>query len=132
MAVIPLKKTKKVTVGGLIDEMSSLREERRLLAKRDNELKELYDTIEEQLIELMDAEECSKSTGKTASASISMTTVFNPVDWDEFMSYLIKTKQGHLVQRRVSTPAVAEIFAKKGMVPGLEPFNKRSINLRNL
>jgi hypothetical protein len=130
MTVVALRKGKKITVGSLIDTMASLREQRRVLAKQDEELKAQYDATEAQLIEMMDGEECVKSTGKVASASISTTTVFNVADWDAFMAYLIKTKQTHLVQRRVSTPAVAEIFEKKGCVPGLEPFTKRSINLR--
>ena len=134
--VTALRKTKptpaKVTVGGLIDQMNTLRERRRVIAAEDTDLKKQYDAIETQLIELLDAEGCSKSTGRTASASISETQVFNIVDWDVFMTYLIKSKQGHLVQRRVSAPAVAEVFTLKGAVPGLEPFTKRSINLRAL
>lgn len=130
--VTALRKPKKLTVGGLIDELSTLRDERRDLAKKDAELKAQYDEKELQLIELMDSEGCTKSTGRVASAGISTTTVFNTTDWEAFMAYLIKTKQGHLVQRRVSNPAVLELFASKGVVPGLEPFNKRSINLRNL
>lgn len=133
MPVLPLKKTvKKVTVGSLIDNLSEIREQRRALAKQDDALKKEYDEQELQLIELMDAEGCTKSTGRLASAGISSTTVFNTTDWEAFMAYLIKSKQGHLVQRRVSAPAVMEVFMAKGKVPGLEPFEKRSINLRNL
>ena len=131
MAVVPMRKTK-VTIGGLIDQLNVTREKRRELAKQDDALKKEYDAAEQQLIELMDAEGCAKSTGKTASAGISETIVFNTVDWDAFMAYLVKSKQVHLVQRRVSTPAVLEVFQAKGSVPGLEPFNKRSISLRAL
>ena len=127
-----LRKPGKITVGGLIDKMNGLREERRALAKQDDDLKKQYEETEQQLIELMDAEGCAKSTGKTASAGISETIVFNTVDWDAFMAYLVKSKQVHLVQRRVSAPAVLEVFQAKGSVPGLEPFNKRSISLRAL
>lgn len=130
--VTALRKPKKVTVGGLIDQMSTLRERRRLIAKEDKELSDEYGVIETQLLDLLDAEGCTKSTGRTASASISETVVFNTTDWEVFMAYLIKSKQGHLVQRRVSAPAIAELFTLKGVVPGLEPFTKRSINLRNL
>ena len=130
MSVVPLRK--KITIGSLIDTMNHLREKRRLIAKQDDELKKEYDAAETQLIEMMDAEGCAKSTGKTASAGISETMVFNTVDWDAFMAYLIKTKQAHLVQRRVSAPAVLELFQAKGKVPGLEPFTKRAINLRAL
>lgn len=124
--------TKAPTIGSLIDEMSRLREQRRIIAKQDEELKATYDEKELALIELMDKSGQSKATGKLASAGISESIVFNTVDWDLFMAYLIKTKQGHLVQRRVSAPAVLEVFTAKGIVPGLAPFPKRSINLRNV
>ena len=124
--------TKAPTIGSLIDAMSKLRDQRRALAKQDEALKAQYDLTEEQLIEAMDKGDQLKATGHTASASISENIVFNTVDWNVFMAYLIKTKQAHLVQRRISAPAVLELFTSKGTVPGLEPFKKRGINLRNL
>ena len=132
--VTALRKTKTppVTIGSLIDGMNGLRELRREIAAQDADLKKQYDAAETQLIELLDGQNTTKGAGRTASASVSETTVFNPVDWEAFMDYLIKTKQKHLVQRRVSAPAVLELFTLKGKVPGLEPFTKRSINLRQL
>lgn len=132
--VTTLRKTKTapVTIGSLIDGMNGLRELRREIAAQDADLKKQYDAAEAQLIELLDQQNTSKGAGRTASASVSETVVFNPVDWEAFMDYLIKTKQKHLVQRRVSAPAVLELFTLKGKVPGLEPFTKRSINLRQL
>ena len=132
--VTALRKTKTapVTIGSLIDGMNGLRELRREIAAQDADLKKQYDAAETQLIELLDQQNTSKGAGRTASASVSETVVFNPVDWEAFMDYLIKTKQKHLVQRRVSAPAVLELFTIKGKVPGLEPFTKRSINLRQL
>lgn len=131
MAVAPLKKPK-LTIGGLIDQMSALREERRRLDAQSAELQKASDVLETQLIELMDAEGTTKSTGHVASASIAETVEFNTQDWDSFMAYVAKTKQFHLVQRRVSAPSVRELFESKGKVPGLEPYTKRKISLRNL
>ena len=131
MAVASLKKPK-LTIGGLIDQMSALREERRKLDAQSAELQKASDVLETQLIELMDAEGTTKSTGHVASASIAETVEFNAQDWDSFMAYVAKTKQFHLVQRRVSAPSVRELFESKGNVPGLEPYTKRKISLRNL
>ena len=132
--VTALRKTKTppVTIGSLIDGMNGLRELRREIAAQDADLKKQYDAAEAQLLELLDGQNTTKGAGRTASASVSETVVFNTVDWEAFMDYLIKTKQKHLVQRRVSAPAVLELFTLKGKVPGLEPFTKRSINLRQL
>lgn len=131
MAAAPLKKPK-LTIGGLIDQMSALREERRRLDAQSAELQKASDVLETQLIELMDAEGTTKSTGHVASASIDETVEFKSRDWDSFMAYVAKTKQFHLVQHRVSAPSVRELFESKGKVPGLEPYTKRKISLRNL
>ena len=140
--VTALRKPKeKITVGGLIDQMSTVRERRRVIAKEDKELSSEYETLETQLIELMDAEGCTKSTGRTASAGIGETTAFSfDTTIDEagndgffrFMSFVAKKKYFHLVQRRVSSAAVEELFAKQGGVPGVTPFTKRNIRLTNL
>mgnify|MGYP003519491479 CR=1 FL=1 len=131
MAAASLKKPK-LTIGGLIDQMSALREERRKLDAQSTEVQKVCDALEIQLIELMDAEGATKSTGHVASASIAETVEFNTQDWDSFMAYVAKTKQFHLVQRRVSAPSVRELFESKGKVPGLEPYTKRKISLRNI
>lgn len=131
MAVATLKKPK-ITIGGLIDQMSTLREERRKLDAQSTEIQKSFDGLETQLIELMDAEGTTKSTGHAASASIAETIEFNAQDWDTFMAYMAKNKLFHLVQRRLSAPSVRELFESKGKVPGLEPYTKRKISLRNL
>lgn len=133
MAIVPLKrKAKVVTVGSLIDTMSALRDERRALAEKDKALATQYDELELQLIDMLDAQGTTKSASATASASIGESTQFNTEDWDRFMAYMVKNKLFHLVQRRVSTPAVLELYTAKGVVPGLTPYTKRKINLRNL
>lgn len=131
MVATPLKKPK-LTIGGLIDTMSALRDEQRKLDAQSKELQKTRDALEAQLIELMDAEGTTESTGHVASASIAETIEFNTQDWESFMAYVAKTKQFHLVQRRVSAPSVRELFESKGKVPGLEPYSKRKISLRDL
>ena len=126
---------KKVTIGGLIDQMSDIRETRRKLDAESAGLKETYDKIELQLLGLMDIEGCAKSTGRKATASIGEAVNFSfeeNTGWDLFMAYVAKNKYFHLVQRRVSAPAARELFESKGKVPGLVPFTKRVVNLRNV
>lgn len=135
---ITIRKAKvapKITIGGLIDEMSIIREKRRALDAESAALKKDYEALELQLIELMEADGCTKSTGHKATASISSNVNFNfepDTGFDQFMAYVAKTKYFHLVQRRVSAPSVRELFESKGSVPGLVPFTKKEISLRNL
>lgn len=119
-------------VGTLIDEMSRIREERRKLAEVDTELKKKYDAIEAELLEAMDAQGTVKSTGTLASASISETVIAQKLDWMEMMKWVAKTKNFQLVQQRVSEPAYRELRTQGKVIPGLEDFTKRGINLRNV
>jgi hypothetical protein len=121
MATVTALRKTKITVGSLIDQMQDVRSKKRALAVTEKELTGEYEALQAQLIQLMDAEGVIKSTGKAATQ-----------DWDAFVAYMVKTKQFHLIQRRVSDPAMREVFEKKGAVPGMEPYTKRVINLRDL
>jgi hypothetical protein len=124
--------TRKVTVGSLIDTLHNIRNEKRDLAVKEKEINGRYEAAQLQLMELMDKEGVSKSTGKTATASVNETTQFNIEDWESFMAFVAKTKQFHLIQRRTAAPAVRELWGMKGVVPGLTQFTKREISLRDL
>jgi len=124
--------TKRITVGSLIDTLHKIRSEKRELAAKEKEINARYEEAQLHLLQLMDAEGVTKSTGKTATASVSESVNFNIEDWDAFTAYLAKTKQFHLIQRRTSAPAVRELWAMKGAVPGLTQFTKREISLRDL
>jgi hypothetical protein len=132
MAVVAMRKPK-VTVGSVIDLMSSVRTERRQLAAQDKILSENYNELEAQLIDMLDNEDTSKATGRKATASIQTVDNFNIEDWDVFWAACVKNKWSHLIQRRVSAPAAREIAAAKGNPPpGLKAFVKRSIHLTDI
>lgn len=120
------------TVGALIDQMSRLREERRVVAEQDKVLKAAYDATEMQLIEALDKQDTRKGEGKLASASIGEVVVAQKLNWNETMKWVARTKNFQLVQQRISDPAYRELRALGKVIPGLEDFTKRSINLRNL
>lgn len=120
------------TVGALIDQMSRLREERRVIAEQDKVLKAAYDATEMQLIEALDKQDTRKGEGKLASASIGEVVVAQKLNWNETMKWIARTKNFQLVQQRISDPAYRELRALGKVIPGLEDFTKRSINLRNL
>lgn len=132
MAVRKLKAAQAPTMGFLIDSLHEVREQKRILNAQLKELDERYDGLQNQLLQMMDAEGVAKSTGRLATASVTESTQFNIENWDAFCEFMRKGKHFHLVQRRVSAPAVREMCGLKGPVPGLAPFTKREINLRNL
>lgn len=120
------------TIGSLIDDIWAKREKKRALEAQLKLVEEDIAADEAKLLERMDKEGVDKSTGKKASVSISETIKPQTVDWDAFIAYVIKTKQGHLVERRPMATACRELWEQKGKIPGLEPFTQRRINVRTL
>ena len=126
------KKPVKPTPGAMIDSMWELREKKRKLEASIKDLEGQMADVESQLMERMESDGVDKMTGKAASVSISTSTVANVEDWDAFLAWIYKTKNGHLLQRRVSDPAWREMVEIKGVVPGTQPFTKKRLNLRAL
>ena len=125
----------RVTIGGLIDAMHTVREKRRALEAEDKLLVAEYEAHELKLIALLEADDTDVGRGRLAGATLSVKEQFKfdgDNGFDLFMAYVAKTKRFDLVQRRFSAPGVSEIFHTKGAVPGLAPFMKKSISLRNL
>ena len=119
------------TIGSLIDKMKTIAVERSVLSAKDKALSEEQKGLEQQIIELMDKQETRVGEGKIAKASIIESEEPTIEDWDAFTKWVTRTKNLHLIQRRISAPAWREIRAlKKAEVPGIGVFNKRSLNLR--
>lgn len=124
--------TRPVPTGKLIDQIWAAREEKRRLEVEVKEVETVMAELEQQLMESMEAEGLEKAIGTKASVSITTSTVADVKDWDEFWKYIFKNKFSHLLQRRVSEPAYRELLEAGKKVPGVEPFNKRKLNLRSL
>lgn len=125
-------KTRAPTVGALIDQFWAAREEKRRLEAQVKEVETKIAEVQEALFERLDAEGLSKATGSKATLSVSTNTVADVQDWDAFWAFIIKNKYTHMLQRRVSDPAYRELLEAGKKVPGVEPFIKRSLNLRSI
>lgn len=132
----PAKQTKlknaAPTIGQQIDALFNIRESRRELEAKAKDLEAQAVEIEEALMATMHAQGIEKSTGKKASISISSSVVATAVDWDAFNAWIIKTKNIHFYQKRISDPAYREFLDAGKKVPGLEPFVKKRLNLRKV
>ena len=123
---------KPASLGARIDKLFDLREKKRVLDAQITEIELVAKEIELELIAAMDSEETNKAGGRKASASITSSQVGNVEDWDALNAYIRRHKAHHLVQKRLSDPAVREIFALKGKLPGVVLFNKRKLNLAKI
>lgn len=120
------------TMGSTIDSLWAKREEKREVEAKVKVIESEIAAIEESLMDRMDKEETSKSQGTKASVSITQATVANVEDWAAFHAYVAKNKYFHLLQKRVSDPAVRELWDAGKKVPGVQPFTKRKLNIRSL
>lgn len=118
------------TIGALIDQLKKLDIERAELNKIVDEKKAKRDDLERQIIDAMDKQDTRVGEGKVARATIQTSEEPQIEDWDVALAYLAKTKNLHLVQRRISAPAWRELRAlKQKEVPGVGIFIKRNLRL---
>lgn len=120
------------SIGKQIDAMFKIREK---IREHEAEIKRLSaekDEIEAQLLEQMDKEGITKSTGGKASVTVTENIKPSVEDWDAFYKYIHRMKMYHLLERRPSVTGCRELFEKRGKIPGVVPFVKRQITMRTL
>ena len=120
------------TVGAKIDALHALREEKRQLEELLKTKAQEIDLAENDLIEQMDQQNITKSTGSKATVSISTSVKPSVEDWDAFYAYIHKNKYYHLLERRPSVTGCRELFDHKGAIPGVVPFTQRKLNIRSV
>lgn len=121
-----------MTLGAATDKMWALREEKRKLGVEEKRINEELTALEATIFGLLDSQDTRKAEGKKASVSIGEAVVGNVEDWDALWAWIAKTKNFHLVQKRVSDPGLRELWALKKTVPGVQPFTKRTLSIRSL
>jgi hypothetical protein len=119
-------------IGAKIDQLHKLREKKRALEEQVNAVSHEMALIEAALMEQMDSEGVSKSTGHLATVSISDSIKPNIEDWDAFYAYIHRNKYYHLLERRPSVTGCRELLETKGKIPGVVPFTQRKLNLRSI
>ena len=120
------------TIGAKIDALHALREDKRRLEELVKAKAQEIDAAENDLIEMMDRQNITKSTGSRATVSITSSTKPSVEDWDAFYAYIHKNKYYHLLERRPSVAGCRELFDTKGKIPGVVPFTQRRLNIRSV
>lgn len=123
-----------LTLGEKIDKLSKLRADIRIKNKEVERLEGEKKALEAQVMEHMDVENIGSSRGKLATASISESVVPSVTDWDTFWAYVFRNKASHLLERRPHATAYREeLETRKGKpIPGVQPYTRRTLNLRDL
>lgn len=119
------------TIGELIDELAECEARRKEHAAVEKQLDAAKADLQFQIFNALDAQKTTIGESPTSKRRVSISESEEPAvkDWDAFMAWAIKTKNTHLVQRRVGAPAWREVRAlTKKEVPGIEPFKKRNLS----
>jgi hypothetical protein len=120
------------SLGAMTDKMWALREQKRGLDAQVKAVEVSIKELEGTLFTLLDAQDTRKAEGKKASVSIGESVVGAVENWDATWAYIAKNKFFHLVQKRLSDPALRELWALGKVVPGVQPFTKRTLSVRSL
>ena len=120
----------KRTPGELMDLMTVIRDERRYLAEKDSLLHDQWRALEAELLLLLDEQGMKRASNDNVTATVTVESVPNVQDWDEFLEFCRESDSMHLLQRRVATRAWRELLQADMPVPGVEPYSQRKISLR--
>lgn len=118
------------TIGAMTDKLIELREAKRELEAKITVIEAESEEVTQALIAKLDAEGTDRGAGKLGTVSVTSSIVANVTDWEKFYAFIKKTGYFHLLQRRPADAAFRELLETKGVVPGVEPFSKRRLNLR--
>lgn len=119
-----------VTIADLALARDDLRTQLKAVQDEEKRLKELLAENEQAIIEQLDAQGVTRSGVGPYSMSISTSIVGNVDDWDQVYAYISEHEAFHLLQRRLANAAYAEMLEQGEALPGVEPFEKRSLNFR--
>lgn len=120
------------SLGSMIDELKSLDNEIKAIAKTAAPLKARYSVLEGQIMATLEREEMPSGSGKTAKAFITEMETYSILNWDELEPYLLENEALHLLKRAISSTAIKELVATGESVPGVEHKVIRKLGLRKI
>lgn len=129
-AAAPAKKS----IGEQIDEIF---EEREVLRTMNAEVKKVEEGIkarEQALLDEMTELNLEGARGTKASIAVTKSTSAQVEDWETFWPWIAKTKNFHLIVKRVNDASYREqLTLLKGKAPpGTMPFEKTKLSLRTV
>lgn len=121
------------TLGELIDLLDRVRDVKREIQKKLDHASAKENEIKARLLEVATSQRVVKSTGTTASMSISRSIVPVAGDWDLTNKWILRHKELALFQKRLSPVRYRELLEDHPRgIPGLESREDVRINLRKL
>jgi regulator of replication initiation timing len=107
-------------LGGLIDQLYAMREQRLKLQREVDDLKREENNVKEQVRLELENTGLAKASGKLATASQTFTVTPHIVDWEEVYKFVKHMDRFDLLHRRISAPAWRDLLQEGILVNGTE------------
>jgi hypothetical protein len=122
-----------MNLGQKIDKLFNLREEKLKQNEIVKTIQRQFDDLQDDIILNLQGEDIKKATGEKASASVSMGFYPTVNDLEIFATWCVKNKKYEMMQRRLSSAAVKEMYDETNKLPpGTEAYTKAKLNLRRI
>ena len=119
-----------LTTSDIIAKLVAVRDERRSIGEREKELTEAWRSLEMELLVRLDQQGVKKASTDDGTASITEVVLPSVVDWDAVYEHIKESGDFYLLQKRPAAAAFRELNDSGIIIPGMEPYTKRSISLR--
>lgn len=123
------------TLAAAADRLWTVREERYAADKEAAALKAEESFLKEHLINNLPKSDALGIAGKLCRVTVRTKTTYQAKDWDKVWAYCVKNaKKGGfaILQKRLSTEAVGEVFAKGAKIDGIEPYNYSDLSINKV
>lgn len=119
-------------IGACADRLYELKTNRLAAQKAIQVLEDEEKALKNHIIDTLPKSESSGVAGKVARVTVITKQVPQLADDDKFYAYVTKTKRFDLLQKRLSSAAIEEIWETGKEVPGVEHFQVVSLSLNKL
>jgi hypothetical protein len=116
-------------IGPKLDALANLRDQKKLLNDQLKDVNAEYDALQKEIMDYLDQQGVRMTGGARYRASIIESVVPDIVDWEPINEYIIKNKSPYMFERRLSVTAWRELYESGELVPGTQPFTKRTLSL---
>ena len=117
------------TIGGCVDQLYKLREDRIALQRNVDELKKQEKELKDHIYEEFGENELDGARGKVASAHLVRSTVAHINDFEAACRWIARREAWDLLYRRISDPAYRLRIEERIAVDGVEPFPATNLSL---
>jgi hypothetical protein len=126
--------TANTPLGDLIDKAAKIRESRDAKAKEVVELKDLYETLEQDILQRLKETNQTLAGGKIYKLTTVENTFYSidPTKWDEFNDWKRENKADYLMRRAPSRKALAEAVQSGRKIPGIKAYTETKISLTKI